>query len=159
MNKARESSLAVMILMPLAVFIVGSVGVLLVYTKGPRLAPLLLFIWAVVIGAFFWLVPMILQRTGRGKKIQLDERDLLICKNAVVIAHTVLWLYFLAACLVSWWLVGPEGLISVNVMALVLVGGVTLFVLVQHLAAFIQYGRGDEETEKGTLLPLKGQTK
>jgi hypothetical protein len=146
MNKAQESSLAVMILMPLGVLIVGSVGVLLVYTKGVRFVPLLMFIWAVVPGAFFWLVPMILQRIGRGKKVQPDERDLLICKNAVVVAHTVLWLYFLGACLVSWWLVGAEGVISANVMALVLVGGVTLFVLVQHVASFIQYSRGAKES-------------
>jgi hypothetical protein len=144
MNKEQESSLAVMILMPLSVLIVGSVGVLLVYTKGTRFAPLLMFVWAVVLGAFFWLVPMILQKIGRGKKAQPDERDLLICKNAVVVAHTAIWLYFLAACLVSWWLVGAEGVISVNIMALVLVGGVTLFVLVQHIAAFVQYGRGGE---------------
>jgi hypothetical protein len=145
MNKAQESSLAVMILMPLGVLIVGSVGVLLVYTKGIHFAPLLMFIGAVVLGALFWLVPMILQRIGRGRKVKADERDLLICKNAVAIAHSVLWLYFLTACLVSWWLVGAEGMISVNVMALVLVGGVTLFVLVQHVASFIQYSRGGED--------------
>jgi hydrogenase-4 membrane subunit HyfE len=145
MNKAREGSLAMMILMPLAVLIVGSVGVLLVYTKGMQLAPLLLFIWAIILGSFFWLVPIILQKIGRAKKVQPDERDLLICKNAVVVAHTGLWLYFLTACLVSWRLVGPEGMISVNVMALVLVGGVTLFVLVQHLASFLQYRRGGED--------------
>lgn len=145
MNKEQEGSLAVMILMPLGVLIVGSAGVLLVYTKGTRFVPLLMFIWAIALGAFFWLVPMILQRIGRGKKVHLDERDLLICKNAVAIAHSVLWLYFLGVCLASWWLVGPEGMISVNIMALVLVGGVTLFVLVQHVASFIQYGRGGED--------------
>jgi hypothetical protein len=147
MNRTQEGSLAVMILMPVAVLIVGAVGVLLVYTQGVGLRPLLLFIWAVVLGAFSWLVPMIVQRIHKGKKVQLDERDLLICKNAIVVAHTVLWLYFLAACLVSWWLVGAEGTISVNVMALVLLGGVTLFVLVQHLASFILYARGGTDHE------------
>jgi hypothetical protein len=146
MNKAQASSLAMMILMPLSVLIVGSVGVLLVYTIGTRFVPLLMFIWAVALGAFFWVVPMIVRRIGRGTKVQADERDLLICKNAVAIAHSVLWLYFLAACLVSWRLVGAEGMIFVNIMALVLVGGVTLFVLVQHLAAFIQYNRGGQES-------------
>ena len=144
MNKEQESSLAVMILMPIAVLIVGAVGVLLVYTKGTRFIPLLMFVWAVALGAFSWLMPIILQRIGRGRKVQPDERDLLISKNSVVVAHAVLWLYFLAACLVSWWLVGAEGVISVNIMALVLVGGVTLFVLVQHVAAFIQYSKGGE---------------
>jgi hypothetical protein len=142
MNKEQESSLAAMILIPLSVLIIGAVGVLLVYDHGMGLRPMLLFIGAILVGAFSWLVPMIVQRIGKGTNVQPDERDLLISKNAVLIAHTVLWLYFLAACLVSWCLVGVEGMISVNIMALVLVGGVTLFLLTQHIASFVQYSRG-----------------
>ncbi len=76
-----------------------------------------------------------------------DERDLLIYKNGVVAAHIVLWLYFGVACLVAWWLAGPEGMVSVNVMPLVLIGAVTLFLLGEYLAAFIQYGRGGDDHE------------
>jgi hypothetical protein len=38
-------------------------------------------------------------------------------------------------------------MISVNVMPLVLIGAVTLFLLVEYLVAFIQYGRGGDDEQ------------
>jgi hypothetical protein len=38
-------------------------------------------------------------------------------------------------------------MISVNVMPLVLIGAVALFLLVEYLAAFIQYGRGGKDEQ------------
>jgi len=136
-----------MILMPLGALITGSVAVLLVYTQGLYLRPLLLFTLAILLGSLFWLLPPLVQRIHKSKKVVSDERDLLIYKNGAVAAHVVLWLYFAVACLVAWWLVGPEGTVSVNVMPLVLIGAVTLFLLVEYLAAFIQYGRGGDDEQ------------
>lgn len=145
MNKSQEASLALMILMPLGALIPGSVAVLLVYTQGMHLRPLFMFTLAIVLGSLFWLAPAVLQKIRKGRKVYTDERDVLIYKNGAVAAHIVLWLYFAVACLVAWWLVGPEGMVSVNVMPLVLVGGVAIFLLVEYLAAFIQYGRGGDD--------------
>ena len=147
MNRAQEASLALMILMPLGALITGSVAVLLVYTQGTHFLPLLMFTLALVLGSLFWLAPAVVQRIHKSKKVYTDERELLIYKNGAVAAHIVLWLYFAAACLVAWWLVGPEGTVSVNVMPLVLIGAVTIFLLVEYLAAFIQYGRGGNGDE------------
>jgi hypothetical protein len=137
-----------MILMPLGVLITGSVAVLLVYTQGTRFIPLFMFTLAIVLGRRFWLLPPIVQKIHKSKKVVSDERDLLIYKNGAVAAHIVLWLYFAIVCLLAWWLVGPEGKVSVNVMPLVLVGAVALFLLVEYLAAFIQYGRGGDDDEQ-----------
>jgi hypothetical protein len=144
MNKSQEISLVLMIIMPLCALIPGGVAVLLVYTEGIRFIPVFMFALAIVLGSFFWLIPAVMHKIHKPKKVQLDERDLLIHKNCVVAAHVVLWLYFLVACLAVWRLVGPQGTISVNVMPLVLVGGAAVFLLVEYLAAFIQYGRGGE---------------
>jgi len=147
MNRAQEASLALMILMPLGALIIGSVAVLLVYTQGTRFTPLLMFTLVIVLGSLFWVAPAVVQKIHKSKKVVSDERDLLIYKNGAVAAHIVLWLYFAIVCLVAWWLVGPEGTVSVNVMPLVLIGAVALFLLVEYLAAFLQYGqtdRGDE---------------
>jgi len=144
MNRAQETSLALMIVMPLCALIPGSVAVLLVYTQGTRFIPLVMFTLAIVLGSLFWLAPALVQKIHKSKKVQSDERDLLIYKNGAVAAHIVLWLYFAVACLVAWWLVGPEGVVSVNVMPLVLVGAVAIFLLVEYLAAFIQYGQGSK---------------
>jgi hypothetical protein len=136
-----------MILMPLGALIIGSVAVLLVYTQGTRSIPLFMFTLAIVLGSLFWLLPAFVQKVHKSKKVQSDERDVLIYKNGAVAAHIVLWLYFAVACLVAWWLVGPEGTVSVNVMPLVLIGAVAIFLLVEYLAAFIQYGQGGEDHE------------
>ncbi len=148
MNRAQETSLALMIVMPLCALIPGSVAVLLVYTQGTRFIPLFMFTLAIVLGSLFWLLPPIVQKIHKGKRVQSDEREVLIYKNGAVAAHIVLWLYFAIVCLVTWWLVGPEGMVSVNVMPLVLIGAVALFLLVEYLAAFIQYGRGGNDDEQ-----------
>ena len=147
MNRAQETSLALMIVMPLCALIPGSVAVLLVYTQGARLIPLFMFTLAIVLGSLFWLAPAVVQKIYKSKKIQSDERDVLIYKNGAVAAHVVLWLYFAVACLVAWGLAGPQGTVSVNVMPLVLIGAVAIFLLVEYLAAFIQYGRGGDDDE------------
>jgi hypothetical protein len=134
-----------MILMPLGALITGSVAVLLVYTQGTHFLPLFMFTLALILGSLFWLLPAVVQKIHKSKKVQSDERDVLIYKNGAVAAHIVLWLYFAVACLVAWWRVGPEGTVSVNVMPLVLIGALTLFLLTEYLAAFIQYGRGGHE--------------
>ena len=121
----------------------GLVAVLLVYTEGPRLIPSFMFTLAVVLGSFFGC-PAVMQRIRKRKKVQVDERDLLIYKNGVVAAHVVLWVYFVVVCLVAWRLVGPEGTVSVNVLPLVFVGAVAVFLLVEYVAAFVQYVRGGD---------------
>jgi uncharacterized Tic20 family protein len=142
MNKAQETPLALMILMPLCALVPGAVAVLLIYTEGTHFIPLFMFTLALVLGSLFWLAPVVVQKIHKSKRVQSDEREVLIYKNGAVAAHIVLWLYFAVACLTAWRLVGPEGMVSANVMPLVLIGAVALFLLVEYLAAFIQYGRG-----------------
>ncbi len=147
MNRAQETSLALMIVLPLCALIPGSVAVLLIYTQGTRLVPLFMFTLTLVLGSLFWLAPAVVQKIHKSKKVLSDEREVLIYKNGAVAAHIVLWVYFAIACLVAWWFVGPEGMVSVNLMPLVLIGAVTLFLLVEYLAAFLQYGRGGDDHE------------
>jgi len=71
----------------------------------------------------------------------------LIHKKAVMAAYVVLWLYFVAACVIPWCIVGPQGSISVNVMPLALLGGLIVFTLAQGLATVVQYGRANSEVQ------------
>ncbi|MHC4175755.1 MAG: hypothetical protein ACYST5_22820, partial [Planctomycetota bacterium] len=97
----------------------------------------------------FWLFPFICGKLGKGKKrVSFDERDQLIHKRAVMVAYVVLWLYFVAACVIAWCIAGPHGSISVNVMPLTLLGGLTIFTIVQGLASRIQYGWKGKDGEK-----------
>ena len=84
----------------------------------------------------------------RKAKIDYDERDRLILIRATLAGYVVLWLYFVAACIFAWLSVAPERSISINVMPMVIVGGIAVFHFVQGLASLIQYGWGGKDGEK-----------
>ncbi len=125
------------------------VAVFIAYDRGLSFAPLLMFTATVLWGGLLWLLPYIQRRFRRDKKeITFDERDQLIHRRIVMAAYVALWTYFVAACVTTWCLVGPDGSISVNVMLLILLGGLVLFNSVQGLTALILCGRslkGEEQ--------------
>jgi len=149
MNKTKEVSWFYFF-MGLACFLIpGVVAVFIAYDRGISFAPVFMFAGIVIWGGLFWLFPFTFGRLGKGKKkVSFDERDQLIHKKAVMAGYVVLWLYFVAACVVAWCIVGPHGTISVNVMPLTLLGGLVVFTFVQGLASMIQYGRGGKDGEK-----------
>jgi len=120
------------------------VAVFIAYDRGLSFAPLLMFTVTVVWGGLLWLLPYV-QRTFRKDKgkITFDERDQLIHEKVVMASYIILWVYFVAACVTTWCLVGPNGSVSVNVMPLTLIGGLVIFNLVQGVATLILCGRGD----------------
>jgi hypothetical protein len=77
----------------------------------------------------------------RKKKVTFDERDEIIHKKAALAGYVGVWLYFVTACVVPWWLVGPKGTVSANILPIILIGGIIAFSIVQSLAILIQYGQ------------------
>ena len=130
----------------LACFLIpGGVAIFIAYDRGISFAPVLMFTGIVIWGGLFWLFPFTFGKLGKGKKkVTFDERDQLIHRRSVMAAYVALWLYFVAASVTAWCIVGPYGSISVNVMPLTLLGGLVIFTLAQVLASMIQYGRGDK---------------
>jgi len=133
----------------LACFLIpGGVAVFIVYDRGISFTSVLMFTGIVIWGGLFWLFPFIEKKVRKEQtKVSFDERDQLIHKKAVMVAYVVLWLYFVAACVIAWCIVGPHGSISVNIMPLTLLGGLVIFTLVQGLASLIQYSRGDKREQ------------
>jgi hypothetical protein len=118
------------------------VAVFIAYDRGLSFAPLLMFTGTVLWGGLLWLLPYIQRGFHKDKnKVTFDERDQFIHKRVVMASYVALWMYFVASCVITWCLVGARGSISVNVMLLILVGGLVLFNSVQGLATLIRYGR------------------
>jgi hypothetical protein len=134
----------------LACFLIpGVVAVFIAYDRGISFAPVFMFAGIVIWGGLFWLFPFIEKKVRKGQnKVTFDERDQLIHKKGVMAGYVVLWLYFVAACVIAWCVVGPHGSISVNVMPLTLLGGLVIFTFVQGLTSLIQYGRGGKDGEE-----------
>ena len=145
MTEKEEAWIGLLLGVPILV-IPSVVAVFIAYDRGLSFAPLLMFTGTVIWGGLLWLLPYIQHKFRKDKKkITFDERDQLIHKRAVMVSYVALWLYFVAAWMITWCIVGPHGSISVNVMPLMLVGGLVLFNCVQSLASLIQYGRGAED--------------
>jgi len=149
MNETKIEALIYFFLGLLCFLIPGTVSILIVYDKGISFVPVFMFVGIVIWGGLFWLFPFIEKKVRKGQdKVSFDERDQLIHKRAVMVAYAVLWIYFVAACVIAWCIVGPHGTVSVNVMPLTLLGGLIIFTVVQGLASVIQYGRGGKDVEK-----------
>ncbi len=142
MNETKAGSWLYFFLGLACFLIPGGVAVFIIYDKGVSFAPVFMFAGIVIWGGLFWLFPFIEKKFRKGQnQVSFDERDQLIHKKSVMVAYVVLWLYFVAACVVAWCIVGPHGSVSVNVMPLTLLGGLVIFTFVQGLASVIQYGR------------------
>ena len=149
MNQTQEESWIWLFLGLPCFLIPGGVAVFIAYDRGISFAPVLMFASIVIWGGLFWLFPFIQVKFCKDKqKICFDERDQLIHKRAVMVAYAVLWIYFVAACVIAWCIVGPHGTVSVNVMPLTLLGGLIIFTSVQGLASVVQYGRGGKDVER-----------
>jgi len=145
MNNTKTGSWLYFLLGLSCFLIPSTVAVFIAYDRGISFAPVFMFTGIIVWGGLFWLFPFIEKKVRKGqKKVSFDERDQLIHKKAVMVAYVALWLYFVAACVITWCIVGPHGSISVNLMPLTLIGGLVIFTLVQGLASLIQYGRGGQ---------------
>ena len=126
MKKSSEDLMGVAFPLLFAV-IMGLAVAVSIFVEGICLKSMfMLGVWLVSIG-ILWSIPFIFQRIRRRKEVYIDERGLMIFKNALLAAYTVSWFYFLAACLVAWWIVGPTGSVSVNVIPLLFVGWVVVF--------------------------------
>ena len=86
----------------------------------------------------------ILFRKDRAK-VQCDERDRMIQRNASLIAYATFWVLFVAAAMIPWFVKGPSGTITVNYLPWMVLGGFCAVMLVQALVTLQQYGRTDKE--------------
>ena len=77
-------------------------------------------------------------------KVQADERDLVILRKATVIAYSIFWVLFVAAAMVPWFIIGPNGAITTNYLPWMVFGGMIVVMLVQSLVTLSEYGWRDK---------------
>ncbi len=91
----------------------------------------------------------ILFRTKRGQLgfLGFDERDLQIYRRAIIVAYSIFWVFFTAACMVPWFIIGPKGNIPVYVLPGMLAGGFVIVQLIQSIVTVILYSMGGKNHE------------
>jgi len=73
-------------------------------------------------------------------KVDFDERDILIQQRASLGAYTIFWVLFVLAAMIPFFVLGPDGSVSVKYLAAMVFGGMTTVILVQSLVTLEQYG-------------------
>lgn len=92
------------------------------------------------LGAFSQLI----FKKGRGK-VRFDERDRLFYMRAWFLGYCASYLFFVIVCMTTWFIYGPKGTISVNVLPLTVMGGFMTLVLAHSVAILAQYGWRDKK--------------
>ena len=73
-------------------------------------------------------------------QVDFDERDKLIHYKSVIVAYSIFWPIFTAACMIPWFIWGSKTRVSLVILPIMLGGFGIFLVLVQSVAALIQYG-------------------
>lgn len=123
---------------------------------------------AVAIGVLYFVVGLPLQRALGGfgfigicglaafspllykkesGKVNVDERDLLIQKKASLGAYTIFWCLFVLAAMIPFFVLGPDGTVSVKYLASMVFGGMATVILVQSIVTLEEYGWRNKDNE------------
>lgn len=143
MNRIQKIALYNLIVIMASLTITGAVvGILTVAYGMPKALGGLGFLG---IAGFIGLSPILFRRK-RGQ-LGFDERDLLIYNRASLIAYSIFWVFFTAACMVPWLVLERGATIRIVVLPCMLAGGFVIVQLIQSIAILAQYGWGGKGEE------------
>jgi len=80
-------------------------------------------------------------------EVDFDERDLLIQRKAALGAYAIFWCLFVLAAMIPFFVLGPDGKVSVKYLAAMVFGGMTVVTLVQSIVTLEQYGWRNKDNE------------
>ncbi len=91
------------------------------------------------------LSPILFKKAPAG--VDFDERDLLIQRKAVLGAYAIFWVLFVLAAMIPFFVLGPDGRVSVKYLAAMVCGGMAVVTIVQSIATLEQYGWRNKDHE------------
>ena len=136
MNKTQKNALFSLTMSALLLAMVVTIAVV---AKMPRS---LIWFWFLLTYGIIGLSLVFLRKRQSPVEVDLDERDKLIKKRAMLTCYFSLWGFFIATCTVPWLIVGPEGSIPVCVLPVILLVVFIIVMTVNSVAILIQYGWG-----------------
>ncbi len=74
-------------------------------------------------------------------RVSFDERDLMIKKKASLGAYTIFWALFVLAAMIPFFILGPNGKISVKYLPAMVFGGIVTVMLFESMITLEEYGR------------------
>jgi len=132
MNSAQKFAWSNLIIIVTTLTLSGTITLLFTPHHGIPLMGLL---------GFVGISSAVFRKKRRQGGANFDERDRLIYEKSLTAAHSVIWPFFVAACMLPWFIFRSSGFAPVYVLPMILGGGGVVAVVVQSLAILIQYGR------------------
>ena len=77
-------------------------------------------------------------------KVTFDERDLTIQRKASLGAYSIFWALFVLAAMIPFFVLGPDGKISVKYLCAMVFGGMFTVILAQSIVTLEEYGWKDK---------------
>jgi len=140
MNRTQKAAWFCLTMSALLLAVVVTIAVV---AKMPRT---LSWFWFLLTYGIMGLSLVFLRKRQSPVEVDLDERDKLIKKRAMLTCYFSIWGFFIATCTIPWLIVGPEGSIPVCVLPVILLGVFIIVMLVYSVAVLVQYGwRGKGE--------------
>jgi hypothetical protein len=87
------------------------------------------------------LEPVLFRKKRGQSTVDFDERDLSIQRKAFLGAFAFSYVYFVAVCMIIWFVVGYSGVIRVAILPCIVAGGFITSWIVRSVAVLVQYGR------------------
>ena len=140
MNRMQKIAWYNMILIVAALTASGAaVGLLAIFFGMPKALAGLGFLG---IAGFMGLSPVLFRK--KQDEVDFDERDVLIHRKGTVVAYSIFWVFFTAACMVPFLVLGRGATIRIVVLPVMLAGGFVIVQLTQSMVMLILYGKGEK---------------
>jgi hypothetical protein len=80
-------------------------------------------------------------------KVQFDERDTAIQRKAVGLSYAIFWVLFVAAAMIPWFIIGPDGTITTYYLPCMVLGGWFIVMFLQSIVTLNEYGWRPKDNE------------
>ena len=143
MNRAQKIAWSYLIL--ISIGLLASVAVIIALYPKLGMPGALRGFGCIGLGGLGALSPLVFRKDHQ--EVQLDERDRLFQQRAWFAGYCASYLFFVVVGMTTWFMYGPKGTISVNVLPLTVIGGLMALTLVHSVAILEQYGwtnKGEE---------------
>ena len=138
MNRVQKIAWLFVVTVSLGVvFSIAATSLLYVKVGMPRAWAGLAFLAVVGLGG---LGPLVF-RKNKGA-VACDERDRIINRRAALAAFTIAYLFVGLACMLPFFVLGPDGSMSVTWLPMIFMGAGLMTFFVHSVAILVQYGRG-----------------
>ncbi len=81
-------------------------------------------------------------------QVDADERDHVIQRKSLLTGYIGSYGFFVIVCMGTWIMYRPKGVVSVNMLPIVVCGGLITMELFRSIALLVQYGRGGKDGQE-----------